>query len=65
MSLAEAQSLVAPGMDPRSYYGNGAATYVVAVMGDPASPHAVDTSGDAGYDGRGLHVLVLPSQPPQ
>jgi hypothetical protein len=62
MSLAEAQSLVSPGMDPRVYFGDTANTYVVVVLGDPSLPHAFDTSGDAGYDGRGLHLLVLDSQ---
>jgi hypothetical protein len=57
MSLAEAQQLVSPAQDPNTYYGGG--PYVVAVVGDPAAPHAFGT-GDGGYDGKGLHVLVLP-----
>jgi len=60
MSLAQAQSLFAPGMDPSRYYGQ-AVTYLIAVMGDPNAPHAFDRSADAGYDGRGLHALVLPT----
>jgi hypothetical protein len=57
MSLALAQELVSPSQDPTAYYGAGG-TYVVAVLGDPNAPHA---TGDAGYDGTGLHVLVLPT----
>jgi hypothetical protein len=58
MSLAQAQSLVAPTQDPQAYYGVRV-PYVVAVLGDPGAPAAF---GDGGtYDGRGLHVLVLPS----
>jgi hypothetical protein len=57
MSLAQAQGLVRPSQDPAAYFGTGG-TYVVAVLGDPNAPHA---TGDAGYDGTGLHVLVLPA----
>jgi len=31
------------------------------VVGDPAAPHAFDTGADGGYDGTGLHALVLPA----
>jgi hypothetical protein len=58
MSLAQAQELVDPAQDPTVYYAGG--HYVVAVVGDPAAPHAF-AGGDGGYDGRGLHVLVLPA----
>ncbi|HLK37238.1 MAG TPA: hypothetical protein VKU41_10840 [Polyangiaceae bacterium] len=61
MSLLEAQSLVDPGGDPRSYFG-ASATYVAAIVGDPGEPTFGASSGGA-YDGRGLHVLVLPSRP--
>jgi len=60
MSLAQAQSLVDPAADPTQYFGQSA-TYVVAVVGDPAAPHAFDTGADGGYDGTGLHALVLPA----
>jgi hypothetical protein len=58
MSLAEAQQLVSPAQDPSVYYAGG--PYVVAVVGDPDAPHAF-SGGDGGYDGKGLHVLVLPT----
>ena len=61
MSLAQAQSLVDPAADPRVYFGTGS-TYLAAVIGDPNAPAPFQTSGPA-YDGRGLHVLVLPSLP--
>jgi hypothetical protein len=60
MSLAQAQQLVSPAQDPSVYYAGG--PYVVAVLGDPNAPHAFG-SGDGGYDGKGLHVLVLPTAP--
>jgi hypothetical protein len=63
MSLAQAQDLVAPEQPPNVYYG-GTGRYVVAVLGDPQAPHAYDTSADASYDGRGLHLLVLPTTGP-
>jgi hypothetical protein len=58
MSLAQAQDLVSPAQDPSVYYAGG--PYVVAVVGDPYAPHAF-AGGDGGYDGKGLHVLVLPT----
>jgi hypothetical protein len=58
MSLAQAQQLVSPAQDPSVYYAGG--PYVVAVVGDPNAPHAF-SGGDGGYDGKGLHVLVLPT----
>jgi len=61
-SLAQAQSLVEPTADPRVYFG-ARATYVALVVGDPAAPSPFSTTGDAAYDGRGLHVLVLASLP--
>lgn len=60
-SLAQAQSLVDPTLDPRVYFG-AHTTYVVAVLGDPSAPSPF-SGGDAAYDGRGLHVLVLASLP--
>jgi hypothetical protein len=60
-SLAQAQSLVDPTVDPRVYFGTGA-TYVALVVGDPGAPSPF-AAGDASYDGRGLHVLVLSSLP--
>jgi hypothetical protein len=57
MSLAEAEQLVSPAQDPSAYYAGG--PFLVAVLGDPAAPHAFGV-GDGGYDGKGLHVLVLP-----
>jgi hypothetical protein len=62
MSLAQAQQLVSPAQDPVAYYGTGG-TYVVAVLGDPNAPHAFATDADAGYDGKGLHLLLLPAAP--
>jgi hypothetical protein len=59
MNLAQAQSLVDPSADPRTYFG-AHATYVVAILGDPT---AASPFSDAGYEGYGLHLLVLPSQP--
>jgi hypothetical protein len=61
MSLAQSQELVRPAQDPIAYFGMGG-TYVVAVIGDPNAPHAF-VAGDGGYDGTGLHVLVLPTSP--
>jgi hypothetical protein len=58
MSLAQAQELVDPARDPTVYYAAG--QYIVAVVGDPAAPHAF-AAGDGGYDGTGLHLLVLPA----
>jgi hypothetical protein len=58
MSLAQAQQLVSPAQDPGVYYAGG--PYIVAVVGDPNAPHAFG-GGDGGYDGKGLHVLVLPT----
>jgi len=63
MTLAQAQQLVDPSVDPVTYYGAGG-TYVVAVVGDPDVPHAFAASPDGGtYDGTGLHVLVVAAQP--
>jgi hypothetical protein len=60
-SLAQAQSILDPTVDPRVYFGTRA-TYVVAIVGDPSAPSPSST-GDAAYDGRGLHILVLASLP--
>jgi hypothetical protein len=59
MNLVQAQSLVDPSADPRTYFG-AHATYVVAILGDPT---AASPFSDASYEGYGLHLLVLPSQP--
>lgn len=57
MSLIQSQQLVDPAADPTQYFGQ-TRTYVVAVVGDAL--HAPPfTAG--GYDGKGLHLLVLPS----
>ena len=59
MSLADSQQLVDPTVDPTQFFGQPR-TYLVAVLGDPNAPHAfAPVTGDAGYDGRGLHVLVV------
>jgi|SRR5579859_3296541 len=59
MSLAQAQQLVDPTQDPTLYYGLPR-PYVLAVLGDPVAPHALT----AGYDGHGLHLLVVaPARP--
>jgi hypothetical protein len=59
MSLAQAQQLVDPAQDPAAYYGLPR-PYVLAVLGDPVAPHALT----AGYDGHGLHLLVVaPARP--
>lgn len=63
MSLAESQQLVDPTQDPTLFFGH-ARTYVVAVLGDPDAPHAFAPGADAGYDGKGLHVLVVASPAP-
>ena len=63
MSLAEAQQLVDPTLDPATFFGQPR-PYLVAVLGDPGSPHAFAPGGDAGYDGKGLHVLVTPAASP-
>jgi hypothetical protein len=59
MSLAEAQQLVDPTQDPSLYY-RLPRPYVLAVLGDPIAPHALT----GGYDGHGLHLLVVaPARP--
>jgi len=58
MSLADSQQLVDPTQDPTVFFGQPR-TYLLAVLGDPGAPHAFATGGDAGYDGKGLHVLVV------
>jgi hypothetical protein len=63
MSLAEAQQLVDPTQDPTLFFGQPR-TYLVAVLGDPNAPHAFASGGDAGYDGKGLHVLVVAAPVP-
>jgi len=63
MTLAQAQQLVDPTEDPTVFFGQPR-TYLVAVLGDPSAPPAFGVSGDGGYDGRGLHVLVLAAPPP-
>jgi hypothetical protein len=64
MSLADSQQLVDPTEDPTQFFGQPR-TYLVAVLGDPNAPHAfAPVTGDAGYDGRGLHVLVVAAPSP-
>jgi hypothetical protein len=63
MSLAEAQQLVDPTQSPMVFFGQPR-TYLVAVLGDPNAPHAFASGGDAGYDGKGLHVLVVAAPVP-
>jgi hypothetical protein len=59
MSLADSQQLVNPTADPTQFFGQPR-TYLVAVLGDPTAPHAfAPAAGDAGYDGKGLHILVV------
>jgi hypothetical protein len=63
LTLAQAQQLVAPAMDPRVYYG-GQGTYVIAIVGDPSAPAPFATGPEAGtYDGTGLHFLIAQAQP--
>jgi hypothetical protein len=61
MSLAQSQELVDPTQDPTLFFG-APRTYLVAILGDPLGVHAFAT--DAGYDGTGLHLLVLPTPAP-
>jgi len=63
MSLVQAQQLVDPTQDPTVFFGQPR-TYLVAVVGDPNATHAFVSGGDAGYDGTGLHLLVLASPAP-
>jgi hypothetical protein len=56
MSLAESQQLVDPTQDPAQFFGQPR-TYLVAVLGDPSAPPAFAPAG--GYDGKGLHLLVV------
>jgi hypothetical protein len=58
MSLAQSLDLVDPTQNPTQYFAQPT-TYVVAVVGDPAGAPP-GGAGDAGYDGTGLHLLVLP-----
>ncbi|HEY3821174.1 MAG TPA: hypothetical protein VGL81_28610 [Polyangiaceae bacterium] len=65
MSLAESQQLIDPTVDPTLFFGQPR-TYLVAVLGDPNAPHAfAPVTGDAGYDGKGLHVLVVAAPLPE
>ncbi|HEY3819207.1 MAG TPA: hypothetical protein VGL81_18690 [Polyangiaceae bacterium] len=63
MSLADSQQLVDPMQDPTLFFGQPR-TYLLAVLGDPNAPHAFATGGDAGYDGKGLHLLVVAAPSP-
>jgi hypothetical protein len=63
LTLAQAQQLVAPAMDPRVYYG-GQGTYVIAIVGDPNASAPFATGPEAGtYDGTGLHFVIAQAQP--
>jgi hypothetical protein len=64
MSLADSQQLVDPTQDPTQFFGQSR-PYLLAVLGDPNAPHAFASGGDAGYDGKGLHVLVVAAPAPQ
>jgi hypothetical protein len=61
MSLAESLDLVDPTLDPTKYFAQPT-NYVVAVVGDPSAARPFTTTGDAAYDGTGLHVLVVEVQ---
>jgi hypothetical protein len=62
LTLAQAQQLVDPTMDPRVYYG-GQGTYVIAIVGDPNAPAPFATGPEAGtYDGTGLHFVIAQAQ---
>jgi hypothetical protein len=63
MSLADSQQLVDPLQDPAQFFGQ-ARPYLLAVLGDPGSPHAFASGSDGGYDGKGLHVLVVAAPVP-
>jgi hypothetical protein len=58
MSLAQSLDLVDPTQDPSQYFAQPT-SFLVTVIGDPAAAPP-GTTGDAGYDGTGLHLLVLP-----
>jgi hypothetical protein len=62
MSLAQSQQLVDPTEDPSIFFGEPR-PYVVAIVGDPYAP-GFASPGDAGFDGTGLHILVLPTPVP-
>jgi hypothetical protein len=65
MSLADSLQLIDPTQDPTQFFGQPR-TYLVAVVGDPNAPHAfAPVTGDAGYDGKGLHVLVIAAPLPE
>jgi hypothetical protein len=58
MSLAQSLDLVDPTQDPTQYFAQPT-SYLVTVIGDPAGA-SPGTTGDASYDGTGLHLLVVP-----
>ncbi len=58
MSLAQSLDLVDPTQDPTQYFAQPT-SYLVTVIGDPAGAPP-GTTGDASYDGTGLHLLVVP-----
>jgi hypothetical protein len=63
MSLAQSQQLVDPTQDPSVFYA-APRTYLLAVLGDPTATPPTATTGDAGYDGAGLHILLIPTPAP-
>lgn len=63
MSLAQVQQLVDPAENPLVFYGQPG-TYLIAILGAPDATLPFDASGNGGYDGTGLHLLVLASPPP-
>jgi hypothetical protein len=63
LTLAQAQQLVDPTVDPRVYYG-GQGTYLIGIVGDPNGVPPFATTPEGGtYDGTGLHFLVVQAQP--
>ena len=63
MSLVQSQQLVDPTEDPSVFYG-APRTYLLAILGDPSATPPTATTGDAGYDGTGLHILLIPTPAP-
>lgn len=58
MSLAQSLNLVDPTQNPSQYFAQPT-SYLVTLIGDPAGAPP-GTTGNAAYDGTGLHLLVLP-----
>lgn len=64
LSLADVQALSEPSSLPEAYYGSSR-SFVFALMGDvTAEPASAGTPGgglNPDYDGRGLHILAIPT----